>query len=389
MTTKSKSVDEQSIEQRARELLADQLDFAGARFVRNEHSEILEDVEVTAVEAIRAIAAALRSAEQLHRVANGSVPHIFKGECPAADTSPASRDEGCAACSILAAVDVYLSAPEPVACSTCNGRREVGGHVGQTPEQFGSVTEACPDCAAPLAPRSDDAPREAAQEPSKILAEIRTAADNGGANEGQCYAWWRALSAPERRDVVEDRNALFAVFAKSEEYPWPVRIPGHIGTMAEVRDSVMAKARHEGFKGDFVERMAALGWWLEPLFTHPAPQQRESASEQTGNAGATIYDLAKQCGAFFDAGENPDYSTGFPGSPNTIDFTEQQLEEFVASLGRSAPLRPVTDADADVANAVFDQRTFHLVSGDNAADLRARMRSALESFRSRLAAGAQ
>lgn len=32
------------------------------------------------------------------------------------------------------------------ACATCGGRGEVGGHTGQTPEQFEFVTEPCPDC---------------------------------------------------------------------------------------------------------------------------------------------------------------------------------------------------------------------------------------------------
>lgn len=32
-------------------------------------------------------------------------------------------------------------------CQTCKGRGEIGGHVGQTPEQFDYVTEPCPDCA--------------------------------------------------------------------------------------------------------------------------------------------------------------------------------------------------------------------------------------------------
>ncbi len=34
-------------------------------------------------------------------------------------------------------------------CPTCNGHGMVGGHVGQTPEQFDYVSEPCPDCSAP------------------------------------------------------------------------------------------------------------------------------------------------------------------------------------------------------------------------------------------------
>ncbi len=54
-------------------------------------------------------------------------------------------------------LDRALANPAPVECSTCNDRREVGGHVGQTPEQFDYVSEPCPDCSAPT--------REAAAQP--------------------------------------------------------------------------------------------------------------------------------------------------------------------------------------------------------------------------------
>ncbi len=48
--------------------------------------------------------------------------------------------------------DAYCKAERSIAsvkglkCETCNGRGEVGGHVGQTPESFDYVTEPCPDC---------------------------------------------------------------------------------------------------------------------------------------------------------------------------------------------------------------------------------------------------
>jgi hypothetical protein len=31
-------------------------------------------------------------------------------------------------------------------CETCGGRGEIGGHVGQIPENFDYVTQPCPDC---------------------------------------------------------------------------------------------------------------------------------------------------------------------------------------------------------------------------------------------------
>lgn len=52
-------------------------------------------------------------------------------------------------------------------CPTCNGRGEVGGHSGQTAEQFEYRTEPCPDCgvsSAPLAPSWADQRMRAAAE---------------------------------------------------------------------------------------------------------------------------------------------------------------------------------------------------------------------------------
>lgn len=56
------------------------------------------------------------------------------------------------------------------------------------------------------------------------------------------------------------------VFGKPEDYP-PVAIQEYAGSISVIRDRVMANANREGFHGDFVTRMADLGWWLEPLVT--------------------------------------------------------------------------------------------------------------------------
>jgi len=61
------------------------------------------------------------------------------------------------------------------------------------------------------------------------------------------------------------RVVAYIVFAKSDEYPNPVAIHEYAGSVSIIRDRVMAKAMREGFKGDFVTRMADLGWWLERL----------------------------------------------------------------------------------------------------------------------------
>lgn len=83
--------------------------------------------------------------------------------------------------------------------------------------------------------------------------------------EQYAIAAWNRRSTPASSPMVEDRNSLFAVYAHNVELDMTVRIPGYCGTMEEVRRGVMEKAQREGFKGDFVERMAELGWWLEPL----------------------------------------------------------------------------------------------------------------------------
>jgi hypothetical protein len=64
-------------------------------------------------------------------------------------------------------------------------------------------------------------------------------------------------------DAVE--AVAWAVYGESDEYG-PTLIPQYCGSMGIIRDRVMEGARREGFNGNFVQRMADLGWWVEPLF---------------------------------------------------------------------------------------------------------------------------
>lgn len=57
----------------------------------------------------------------------------------------------------------------------------------------------------------------------------------------------------------------WAVYGFSDEYG-SVLLPDYIGTMDVIRNRVMEVARREGYDGHFVQRMAELGWYLEPLF---------------------------------------------------------------------------------------------------------------------------
>ncbi|HBV13398.1 MAG TPA: hypothetical protein DEB60_09780 [Brevundimonas sp.] len=62
---------------------------------------------------------------------------------------------------------------EAPACEMCNGRGEVGGPTGQTPESFDYVTERCPDCGGTgklEAPAREDALRVAVEALEKIKA---------------------------------------------------------------------------------------------------------------------------------------------------------------------------------------------------------------------------
>lgn len=69
-----------------------------------------------------------------------------------------------------------------------------------------------------------------------------------------------------------------AVYARSEEYG-PVLLPDYVGSMEVIRRRVIEAARREGFKGDFVQRMADLGWWIEPLCRWPHPSSSMPACE--------------------------------------------------------------------------------------------------------------
>lgn len=69
------------------------------------------------------------------------------------------------------------AAPQAV-CQTCNGRGEVGGHVGQTPEQFDYVTEPCQDCSQQPAQALTDAEIHAA-----LLQAVAEAKDGGDTPE--------------------------------------------------------------------------------------------------------------------------------------------------------------------------------------------------------------
>lgn len=67
---------------------------------------------------------------------------------------------------------------------------------------------------------------------------------------------------------ASDEPAAFAAHGKSEEFG-PVLLSEYVGSMEVIRGRVMEKARREGFTGDFVQRMAELDWWIEPLYSRP------------------------------------------------------------------------------------------------------------------------
>lgn len=142
------------LEQRARTFVAAQYEDDPAM------AQLISHGKTTSVDiqrGIAAVAAALRSAEQ----PSEPVSAPYKLPCPCGlSTCVEPWEPGCG---LGNSEEHAIAVPEPAACATCGGRGEVGGPIGQTPEQFDYVTEPCPDC--PPTPRSDDAPREAAQEP--------------------------------------------------------------------------------------------------------------------------------------------------------------------------------------------------------------------------------
>ena len=62
--------------------------------------------------------------------------------------------------------------------------------------------------------------------------------------------------------------AGYAAFGTSAEYPMPIRITGYDGsTVNEVFTHILVRARKEGFKGTLQERMAELGWEVQPFYS--------------------------------------------------------------------------------------------------------------------------
>ncbi len=75
----------------------------------------------------------------------------------------------------------------------------------------------------------------------------------------------RPLENGAAQPAASQEAVAWAVYGKSDEWPEPVLLADYVGSMEVIRKRVMEGAIREGFKGDFVERMAELGWWLEPL----------------------------------------------------------------------------------------------------------------------------
>lgn len=73
-----------------------------------------------------------------------------------------------------------------------------------------------------------------------------------------------AAQAPAAPAAAGGETVAWAVYGEAAEYG-PVLLPDYCGSMDIIRKRMMEKAQREGFKGSFVERMAELGWWVEPL----------------------------------------------------------------------------------------------------------------------------
>jgi len=76
---------------------------------------------------------------------------------------------------------------------------------------------------------------------------------------------WNTRAPVASGDV---KPAAYAVYGNAEGYG-PVMLPEYVGSMEVIRNRVIANALREGFTGNFVERMAELGWWLEKLYATP------------------------------------------------------------------------------------------------------------------------
>lgn len=56
----------------------------------------------------------------------------------------------------------------------------------------------------------------------EALRDMRFAADNGGATEGQCYSWWKGITAEltARRARDAEVEALVAALREAMEWNW-------------------------------------------------------------------------------------------------------------------------------------------------------------------------
>lgn len=303
------------------------------------------------------------------------------------------------------------SAPEPVACSTCSGRGQVGGHLGQTPESFDYVTEPCPDCAAPPVPRSDDAaPRESTVPPGYTLVE------NGSLQVLEQRA--RVMSSLRNEEVWYWQG-------DGHDFPESIACPvvmsadtlrGMLAAATAPREAAQEPVAHiytEGSRTQLVEwkdGVRDLNDGDHMLYTRPAPQQRESAPSPSYDALLLIAHSVS--GALARAG-----MTDCDDPGEAIDVIRESYEKRIAAaedvlrellternhytggdlfeladrcrhlsrgdaflIAHPAPLRPVTDEDVRAAlearNATFD---------DNGGDAMRGMRAALECDRKRLA----
>lgn len=84
----------------------------------------------------------------------------------------------------------------------------------------------------------------------------------------------------------------WGVYAKSDEYPDPFLIPEYAGSRSVIQSRVMEKARSEGFIGDFDQRIAELGWWLEPLFRAAPVAAAPVVDPSRLGAAMTAFDAA-------------------------------------------------------------------------------------------------
>lgn len=123
---------------------------------------------------------------------------------------------------------------------------------------------------------------------------------------------WKKLRAMVGLDLIDfgetpldnhptGQVQVWAVYCKSDEYSLPIRLPGYAGSISEVRKQVMDGARREGFTGSFEERMAELGWWLEPLFLgHQARARILGVDVAKDGSEVTVYGHVKNRIVYID-----------------------------------------------------------------------------------------